>query len=114
MAIDWPTTLPQAPGSYSEQPKKIMVSSENDAGPLKTRPRFTKAARRGQMTFLLTIAQWDILDEFFETQLKGGAIAMNFRHPWAGTIKQMYIIDPPSYSNEGPLGVNVSFSVEYF
>lgn len=114
MAVNWPATLPQAPGSYSEQPAKIIIGSENDAGPLKTRPRFTKAARRGRMTFLLTIQQWMTLDSFFENDLKGGAIAMNFRHPWTLVTRAMYIIEPPSSDNEGPLGVNVSFSVEYF
>lgn len=114
MALDWPSTLPQAPGSYSEQPTKITASSENDQGPLKTRRRFTKAARRGRMTFLLTIAQWRTLDAFFETDLKGGAIAMNFRHPWTGVVRQMYILEPPSSNNNGPLGVDVSMQVEYF
>lgn len=114
MAINWPATLPQAPGSFNETPTKIMISSPTDAGPLKTRPRFTKAARRCRMSFLLTIPQWRTLDQFFEHDLKGGAIAMNFRHPWTLAVKQMYIIEPPTFADDGPLGVTVNMDVEYF
>lgn len=114
MAIDWPSTLPQNPGSFSEQPRKIVVVSENDSGPTKTRARFTKAARRATMTFLLTIPQYLTFDTFFSTTLKGGALSMNFRHPWYGVPKEMYILEPPSSSDAGPLGVQVSMQVEYF
>lgn len=114
MAVDWPATLPQQPSDYSEDPSPITVRSQPDSGPSKSRKRFTKAKRTGQMTFLLTIAQRNILDAFFFNDLDGGAVQMNFVHPWTGVTNQMLIKKEPSYSSDGPLGVRAVFTVEFF
>jgi len=113
MAVNWPATLPQNPASWNETPSSIIVSTEPDSGPSKTRRRFTKAKRQARMSFMLTIEQYEILDAFFHTDLKGGAVAVNFTHPWTRDVKQMYLKEP-TYGNEGNLGVSVQFSLEYF
>lgn len=114
MAVNWPPQLPQAPGSFNEQPKSVVVRTSTDSGPTKTRRRFTKAARTATMSFLLTIEQYAILDSFFENDCAGGAISMLFTHPWTQTVREMYITEPPNYSNDSGLGVSVSLKVEYF
>lgn len=114
MAINWPSTLPQQPTSYTEDAAPITIRSQPDSGPSKSRKRFTKAKRRGQMSFLLTLQQWAIFDTFYFTTLDGGAIAMNFVHPWTGQTKEMMISKEPSSADDGPLAVRVSFPVEFF
>lgn len=114
MAVNWPTTLPQNPASWNEQPTPIAVWTEQDSGPSKSRRRFTKSKTTASMTFLLTIEQYLILKQFFNVTLKGGVIGMNFLHPWEQVVKEMFIKDPPAAANESALGVNVQVRVEYF
>lgn len=114
MPATWPASLPQAPATFNEQPKSIVVRTQPDTGPTKSRRRYTKAARQATMTFLMTIDQYKVLDDFFENDLQGGAVSVNFMHPWRQVMKEMYITDPPSFQNDEGLGVNVSVKVEYF
>lgn len=114
MAVAWPSTLPQAPASFGEQPASNIVRSDPDTGPSKTRRRFTKAKRSANLTFLMTIEQYAILENFFTQSLLDGAVAMIFVHPWRQVPVSMYIKEPPQYTNEDVLGVSVSFPVEYF
>ncbi len=113
MSIPWPATLPQA-GSWQEQQGSIVVRTNPDTGPAKTRRRYTKAKRTATTSFLMTIPQWQTLDSFFENDLQGGAIAMSFLHPWKQVMMDMYITEPPSHSNDDSLGVSVSMKVEFF
>jgi hypothetical protein len=114
MAVLWPATLPQQPSGYSQKAKPNTVRTQTDAGPTKVRRRFTKSVQEGQMDFLLTIAQRQILEDFFHNDLEDGVIAMTFVHPWKYTPVDMYVTDAPSYSADGPLGVRASFPVEFF
>lgn len=114
MAVNWPASLPQQPATYSEKAKPVTMRTQPDSGPTKSRRRFTKMGRVGKMTFLLTIAERNTLDTFFETSCNCGTIAMNFVHPWTGLTKQMFITDTPDYGSDGPLGVSAALSVEFF
>lgn len=110
----WPATLPQGPASWQEQPSSIVVRTNPDTGPAKTRRRYTKAKRTATMTFLVTIDQYKTLDSFFENDLQGGAIPMSFVHPWKLAAMDMFVTEPPTFSNDEGLGVQVSVKVEYF
>jgi hypothetical protein len=116
MPANWPATLPQAPAAYSEEPQPVDIRTATDNGPGKSRRRFTKPLRKGRMEFLLTNAQAVILDNFYfsSTGLNGGAVKMNFTHPWTGVATQMSVTKPPSGASDGPLNVRVSFPVEFF
>lgn len=114
MSQVWPAGLPQAPGTWSEEDTPIIVRTEPDTGPAKTRKRFTKARSKAQMTFLLTIEQLAILRAFYYTDLQGGALPMLFTHPWTLTQKTMYVTKPPSYSSQDALAVQAAIEVEYF
>jgi len=112
--IAWPAQLPQAPASWNEQPSPVAIWTENDSGPSKSRLRFTKPKRTASMSFLLTIEQYIILDDFYNLTLKGGTIPMVFTHPWRKQAKDMYIKEPPAASNESALGVTVQVRLEYY
>lgn len=114
MAIDWPSTLPQQPTNFTQDAEPMTIRSQPDSGPSKSRKRFTKPKRTAEMSFLMTLAQWEIMDAFYFTTLDGGATSMNFVHPWTGVSKEMYITKEPKYADDGPLAVRVSFPVEFF
>jgi len=113
-AVNWPITLPQAPASFNETKAKNTITTEPDTGPSKTRRRFTKAKKTANMTFMLTIEQYNILDAFYANEMLDGTVGVNFLHPWRQQMVEMRMPEPPSASNEGNLGVNVTCKVEYF
>lgn len=114
MAVNWPDTLPQFPGSWSEKPASNTISSEPDTGPTKTRRRFTKAKRTVTFSYLLTIAQYLILDDFYRNTMKDGLVSVTLTHPWTQQPVTLHFKDTPSYSNQDALGVSVSISAEIF
>lgn len=114
MAVNWPLSLPQQPASYTEQKAPVTIHSQPDTGPRKSRRRYTRAVTKGQMTFLLTIAQAITLDNFWTHTMQSGAEKMNFLHPWRGTTVQMLVPDAPKMVDDGPLAVRVTLDVEFF
>ena len=111
--VAWPSTLPSGPASFSETRKPNVVMTQPDDGPSKTRRRFTKAVYLCKMSFLLTVAQRNTLDTFYDVTLDGGVNHFTFLHPWLGSSKTFKMKGPPDYSDSGPLGVSASFSVEW-
>lgn len=113
--ILWPATLPQAPASFSQArtPNSVIRTSPDD-GPVKMRRRFTKATIQGSMSFTLTIAQWLILETFYETTLNMGTQFFVMDHPWYGQPRKFRIMKPHSSTAEGALAVNVSMDWELF
>jgi hypothetical protein len=113
MAFQWPLSLPVNPSNYNEQKQPVTIHSQPDSGPRKSRRRFTKAVTKGTMTYTLTNAQATILDDFWTNTLDSGAEKVLMRHPWRGNLIEMRIPDAPSFSDDGPLQVKVTFAVEY-
>lgn len=114
MALTWPIALPQAPASYQEQKQSVTVRTHPDSGPPKSRRKFTKALTKGQMGFMLTNEQAVTLNTFWKKSMQGGALPVNFVHPWNGKTISMMIVEAPSYSQaDSPLCVNVTINLEY-
>ena len=113
--ILWPATLPQAPASFSQaRNASAVIRTQPDDGPAKMRRRFTKAVVQGSMSFTLTIAQWLILEDFYEDDLNMGTQFFVMNHPWYGEPRKFRITKPHSSTAEGSLAVNVSMDWELF
>ena len=113
MAVDWPLSLPLNPSSYSEQKQPVTIHSQPDSGPRKSRRRFTKAVTKGSMSYMMSNAQAVIFDDFWENNMQSGAEKVRMRHPWSNTFIEMRVPEAPSFADDGPLQVSVSFGVEY-
>jgi hypothetical protein len=77
----WPASLPQ---SYlligqTEQAPNLMLRTQMDAGPAKTRKRFTAGVRMLRVRWLMTRAQKDTFDAFYRETLGGGALRFDYR-----------------------------------
>lgn len=110
----WPLTLPQfvLRDGFQEQAQKNVIKSEMDAGPPKRRRRFTKPLRTLQVRVHLTIAQSELLDEFFQQTLQGGSLPFDWVHPRTHEPMTAFIDEPPTYTPAGGLHVIASFPLE--
>lgn len=95
----WPSTLPQLPlsDSYSESPQSQVLRSSMDAGPPKTRRRFTAATRAIPMSFTLTNAQVEIFETWFDADIQGGSLPFDMIQPRTGIAVTMLISGEPPY-----------------
>lgn len=110
----WPGTLPQYVQSngYSESLPDQTIESEVDAGPPKTRRRFTKAFRPMQFTIHCTGAQVTAFETFYLTDCRGGSIDFDWKNPRtqaAATFR--WRNPPPAYREIGGGNWAISFNV---
>lgn len=102
MASPWPPSLPQIP-LYQGRERSVdrAISSQPDWGPRKIRLRFTAAPIPVSLSFVLTLAQVDTLDVFYDTTLGGGAEEFDWLHPRTGAAVSVRFKPGaiPSYTN---------------
>lgn len=95
----WPSTLPQLPlaDGYSESPQSQVLRSSMDAGPPKTRRRFTAATRSIPMSVTLSNAQVVIFETWFDADIQGGSLPFDMAQPRTGAVVSMLIAGEPPY-----------------
>lgn len=96
----WPVGLPfiNHLGTYRETgPQGALLATPMDAGPSKSRRRFTAALRAvsGQ-TDIMTDAQIDTFEDWYEDDIGGGALAFTAVNPRTG-VTQTYKFTPKGY-----------------
>lgn len=92
----WPASLPQSPRviGYGETFKSTAIQTAMDAGPPKTRQRFTAAPVPWETEYLLNATQVETLRAFFEETLAGGTLPFDSIHPRTRTFCTMVFRDP--------------------
>ena len=112
----WPATLPQqlSRQGYSESLPDNVLRSEVEAGPEKTRRRFTAAPYpiRGRM--MLTFTQAAELKRFFREDIADGANSFTFPDPLDNTtMLNVRLASPPSWGTPGGdnIDVRLNFTV---
>jgi hypothetical protein len=110
----WPTTLPEyvLEGGYSEQLPKNTIETEMDAGPMKTRRRFTKVFRKFQVTMIMDPAQAGVFETFYLTTCGSGSVPFDWLHPRTrANMSFRFTQPPPQYQPFGGNYVRVAFSL---
>ncbi len=110
----WPVSLPQRPlaNSFQEQAPDLLLRSQMDQGPDKTRQRYTAGVRNMQMQMTLTAAQVETLDNFFINDLSGGAAKFDWVHPRTAAAETFRFTEPPNYSQLTKGAYSVSLNLE--
>jgi hypothetical protein len=115
--IDWPESLPKTmhTSGVQAQYNDPVLRTSMDAGPEKTRLRYTAATQNIQGRLTLTAAQWRILNnDFYKGATKYGALRFNFTDPISLDVSEFRFASPPSASgNDGGL-FDVSISLMRF
>lgn len=106
----WPTTLPQnlRVTDHDETPPATILRTEMDAGPAKTRRRFSAMPRPFRGSLIMTREQLAIFDEFFNDTIEGGALAFTWKLPRTATTWDVKITAQPTYRPTAPRAVDAS------
>ena len=106
----WPTSLPDCPvvDDYSEKPGNNVLESSMDAGPTKTRLRFTAVARPFPLTYILEASQVPTFRTFFDETIQYGALPFTIPHPTLRTPITVLLIGDEKY-DLSPLGSGTSY-----
>lgn len=82
----WPWNLPDPHVPLSENISMLTVRTPFEAGYVQTRARFTKSRRSFSLVWtFMSVADRDILVQFYEETVKGGAESFDWTHPTDGT-----------------------------
>jgi hypothetical protein len=90
-AYVWPPSLPQSPQKgFTETGGVLVLRTPTDAGPAKQRRRGEKPQTM-QVTFIMTTAQTQTLENFVKNTLQG-TTRFGFTHPRLGTTVETRIV----------------------
>lgn len=100
MTILWPDTLPEAPllDGFHEEAPDTAVRTSMEQGPAKVRRRTTAGVGRLEMRYLLSKAEVDALEGFYQDTLGGGALSFAYTHPRTGLSVTCRFAEPPHYA----------------
>ncbi|MCW5697378.1 MAG: hypothetical protein KIS96_11690 [Bauldia sp.] len=120
MAETWPSSLPQSLklDDYEEKAPNMVLRSQTDMGPGKTRRRSSAvpSTLSGSMVMtqaqLITLVGPDRRTGFFGTAIQGGADRFIFPDPWGGTPLLVRFTEPPSWRAVGGGRFNVRLPLE--
>lgn len=95
----WPASLPQCPlaSGYSETPQSQVTRSQMDAGPTKTRRRFTAGTAKVPFACHLSLEQIDTFEAFFDSDIAAGALPFDIPHPRTRAIVPVLISGDSPY-----------------
>jgi hypothetical protein len=82
-SISWPAELPATLSleGLSAKQESNVIRTQMDAGPKKTRRRYTANTKTFTGKMLLTPSQSLILEQFYHAALADGALRFNFTNP---------------------------------
>lgn len=111
----WPSSLPQyvLEGGYQETLQDQTLETQMEAGPAKIRRRYTKSLRKFQISLLMTSAQANTFESFWQNDCAGGSTPFTWVHPRTRATATMRFRNPaPQFSTTGGTNVMAQFNVE--
>lgn len=105
----WPVALPQyfLAKDFSEQRVDILLRTPMEVGNDKSRPRFTKATKVVGGTIMVSLAQKELLDEFYLVILANGSQLFDWVDPVSQTDATYRFMERPKVAG----GTGVRFPV---
>lgn len=93
----WPASLPQTPllQGFSEGMPDTTLRTQMDAGPGKTRKRFSAGIKLFQFELILTADQAATFDTFFRTDTADGALPFDWKNPRTDVAVSFRMVTPP-------------------
>lgn len=107
--VAWPESLPITRDNYREKPPSRGIRSNMDIGPDKLRKRSTVAVRGITLRLMLTDAQLDIFDEFYD---ENETLVFDFVDPRTGNTKRTRFVEVSDYDLQETMWV-VALKLEY-
>ncbi len=113
-ALEWPTSLgtPDAEG-YSKKPFSDLATFRPEAGPEVVRRRTGRRGSVYRVSYLLTAAERQVFDNFYEGTLSDGALSFNWTDPHTnGRLTVRIRPDSLTMTSYGPLTVLIDMELE--
>lgn len=103
MAQAWPGSLQQllSEANFGVTFGDTALRSDMAYGPQKTRRRFTKGVDTYSASIYLTMAQYTIFYNFYDTTLNGGVLPFTFPHPITQVSTDFRFKGPPKITSLG-------------
>lgn len=108
--VQWPESLPQRPvrDGFSATPQSGVVETEMDAGLPKVRRRFTATYTDYSLTYIMTYAQFEIFEQFYNNSpthetlpgVQGGVWRFYIPNPYsesADDLEVRFVAQNPPY-----------------
>jgi hypothetical protein len=101
MSLAWPAALPPLAelDGYTETPPDLALRSSVEAGPAKTRPRWSAGATRVSGRLLLDAAQAEALAQFYRAATLTGALVFEAPHPRTGLVARLRFTRAPELAH---------------
>jgi hypothetical protein len=114
MAQAWPGTLQQllSEANFGEETGETVLRTDMDVGPRKFRRRFTHSIDVFSASIYLTVSQYTIFKNFYNTTLNGGSIPFTFNHPITQDATDFRFSGTPKYTSLGGGQFMVAFQWE--
>lgn len=103
MAQAWPAQLQDVfnQDSFQYQIGETVIRSSMDIGPAKVRRRFTKPINEVTGSIWVSVAEFQIFYNFFNTTLNGGTLPFDFYNPLLAATKEYRFKGPPRITPVG-------------
>lgn len=103
--VHWPSGLPDrpAPANYAEPMPKLRIEGDVDLGPPKQRRYATAGWQKLRVTYDLTLAQCEVLYDFFRDDLGDGTLTFMGFHPRTGAQVKCQMTEPEFSTGGGDL-----------
>lgn len=112
--ITWPDSLQQNVNadSFTFTPGETVLRSDVDVGPAKVRRRTTRSVDTMQATINLPLNLFSVLDQFYRTDVNGGASAFQFVHPISRLPVTVRFTKAPVYTPLGGIEFQAALELE--
>ncbi len=110
----WPSSLPESVlvSSHGEQLANTALRSSMEAGAPKMRRRFTAAPKPVEVSMVMTGAQTQTFETFFDDTLAGGTLSFEWKLPRTDAATTYRFREPPSLKPVGPDQWEVAMKLE--
>jgi len=94
----WPASLPEPEREgFTHTLGNGSVRTEMDAGPAKTRRRFTATVDKVRASVFVTGTERQTLRSFYKTTLKEGSLTFEWEDRITGTTEEYRFVSPPRF-----------------
>lgn len=114
MAVLYPSTLPKNFNrqDFNRQTQDTTIRTQSETGASKVRRRFTKPIINYSGSMLLDKAQYEIMENFYNTLTAAGTIPFEWKDPITEVTSIFRFTSTIKYTSAGGEWFNAAFSIE--
>lgn len=112
MAEAWPLSREILQSGFGQQADDAVLRTRMEAGVDKLRSRYTTPIVKSNVSMLITLAERNTLETFYNTTLQRGVLSFDYTDPIDSTSYEYRFVGTPKYSSGGGLRLLVNMTWE--